>query len=602
MSDARDRDGQPVVLAPAEELSELVRGATSAMQLDQLDTAGAKLQRVLELDPEHDQGRNLLGLLRYRAGDLAEAERIFLALLQENPGEVALSLNLARVYLKAERTRDAHEVLRRVVEQHPGQPNARELLTRVEIMLGLTRTDLDVMMPDAPPGASPEAAGEVMPTPAAPRAEGLDESQIKAAALAALRARTLRSEEPGPNGDAAEAARRASREFAFEDNDRLEGPVVDGVGEGDLPEPPPADPRSGTEAAYLDPFADDEMFVEELLDNITTEATPVEPVPVAAALVTQLEAPVGSEPGSGHHEEPEAFADQSAEINLDLELVAHEELLEGVDEVGAEAPTPDGPVPATPTLGKEIVLDGQLDEVLVAVMAAVRSQGLSPRAGARADDESPGGRPLGTVIELTPLKALPRDEPEGDVPALVDDDVLLWPVREVGYLRSGSLLGLRGTFELEPVPRRYRGKRTDSPFGGNEGAFVVALGDGVAWLDAASRGARVLDLDADELYLLERAVLAFSGGLVWDNGRLPEEGHSDLDIVHLSGTGRVALREAQRLRAIAVQGTPCVVDTARLVGWTGALTPTRTSLPSLLVHSPRRSLVRLEGDGMVLLG
>ncbi|MFZ9888934.1 MAG: tetratricopeptide repeat protein, partial [Myxococcota bacterium] len=557
MSDARDPEEPRAIDPPIDSLSALIRASTIALQADQLDAAAAQLQRVLELDPHHNQGRNLLGLLRYRAGEVVEAEKIFVALLKENPGELALSLNLAMVYLKAERYRDAQELLRHVLSLHPGQARATELLARAETALRPAKGELDVMT-GAPTAHSTLPRAEGTSTQVGSSEPVPDENQVKAAALTALRTRALRSETQGPNEQQSEAARRASREFAFDD---AESPDAHGVApspEDVAPPPPGASDSIVDDEGYIDPFADEDMSVEEMLDDSIAAAPAVNAAPLAAVNATG-HPNIEAAPGPAFPAARAAGLDEAArEIDLDLELAEHEALVEGIDDAASRVNTHDPAEPSTESPAKEIVLDGQLDEVLVAVMAAVRSQGLSSSTQARPHAQGPRWGQGQSTVDVIRLAELRSAEPEPSLPTLRDDGLLLWPLREVGYLRGDLLLGLRGIFELEPVSRRYRGKRTESPFGGEARALVAVVGDGVAWLDPGPEGARVLTLDAEELYLVEGKVLAFSGGLVWDNGRLPEDGKEDLDIVHFSGTGSIALCEARRLRAIEVRGAPFV--------------------------------------------
>jgi hypothetical protein len=108
-------------------------------------------------------------------------------------------------------------------------------------------------------------------------------------------------------------------------------------------------------------------------------------------------------------------------------------------------------------------------------------------------------------------------------------------------VRTDLLVALAGQFEVESVNRRYRGKRTDSLFGGPDAAIVALLGKGLALLSPDKLQLRLVGMKSEELYLVESALVAFTQGLVWENGRLPSESDRDLDIVHLRGSGRVIL-------------------------------------------------------------
>jgi uncharacterized protein (AIM24 family) len=181
------------------------------------------------------------------------------------------------------------------------------------------------------------------------------------------------------------------------------------------------------------------------------------------------------------------------------------------------------------------------------------------------------------------------------------DGHLIFPVNDNGYVRSDLLVGVVGGLEVEVVHRRYRGRRTDSLFGGGEAPLVGLSGHGFALLSLGDQRATAVTLHHEELYLVENAVVAFGNGLVWENGRLPSESDRDLDIVHLRGDGRVVLGSKRPVVSFHVTAdAPCVVHAARLVGWSGQLLPFRSPLPGLPESARRIPVVRFEGSGVVL--
>ena len=181
------------------------------------------------------------------------------------------------------------------------------------------------------------------------------------------------------------------------------------------------------------------------------------------------------------------------------------------------------------------------------------------------------------------------------------DGQLVMPIHEVGYVRTDLLASLSGAFDIEVVNRRYRGKRTDSLFGGADAAVVALMGKGFAVISLGELLPTSLTLSSEEVYLVETGVVGFSAGLVWENGRLPSEADRDLDIVHLRGSGRVVLGSKKPILALTVRvDAPVMVHATRLVGWTGQLVPYRTALPGLPEPARRVPIVRFEGTGTVL--
>ena len=231
--------------------------------------------------------------------------------------------------------------------------------------------------------------------------------------------------------------------------------------------------------------------------------------------------------------------------------------------------------------------------------------------------ETARGASLGFTFDVDEKKRSDRDAP-GDLAVAelagravapdgglrrTEQGLLLFPVVEVAYARTDLLAGFTGSFELEVVHRRYRGKRTDSLFGGTDAALVALSGRGMAVLHVTPSDLSItsLSLANDELYLLESSVVAFSAGLVWENGRLPSDSDKDLDIVHLRGSGRVLLGTKRPAFVLQVRSEqPVTVQASRLVGWTGQLVPYRGPLPGLPDNARRIPIVRFEGNGLVL--
>jgi uncharacterized protein (AIM24 family) len=217
---------------------------------------------------------------------------------------------------------------------------------------------------------------------------------------------------------------------------------------------------------------------------------------------------------------------------------------------------------------------------------------------------------MGFELKAPPSPATVTDIPLADVGSRAVDGTklsrtaegqLVVPINEVGYVRTDLVAALSGAFEIEVVNRRYRGKRTDSLFGGVDAAVVAVMGKGFCVMQLGELVPTSLTLTSEELYLVESGVVAFSAGLVWENGRLPSEADKDLDIVHLRGSGRVVIGAKRAVMALPVRSdAPVVVHANRLVGWTGQLVPYRAPMPGLPDQAKRVPVVRFEGTGTVL--
>lgn len=186
-----------------------------------------------------------------------------------------------------------------------------------------------------------------------------------------------------------------------------------------------------------------------------------------------------------------------------------------------------------------------------------------------------------------------------DAPRTAGPGCALLPVEEVAYVKSSQLSGLYGDFELEPVFRRFRGRRTDTFFGSEDNPLVAAWGRGEL-LVSAPEALRFVRLEQESFFVLEDAVAAFSTGLIWENGRLPSADGDDLNVVHLQGTGLLAVELPGQLLVHEVgPGRPVACRSDQLLGWSGELVPRRAPLPGLPAHVQRPSMVFFEGQGHV---
>ncbi len=631
---------------PEEEFLYLLGEGSDLLQAGRLDDAKREIERALAMRPGHEQAKNLLGLTLFRLGDLDPAQAIFDELVHDNPVEPSLRLNLAMVHLKAGRLQAAREELERALDLNPDHKRAASYMAMVCDRLGRLGEAADWYLragnkeqaaalkaralasaqqanaasdddgvPEPPAVMSAEGAGqdERMPDPRGAQDDVFD-SEVQAAALTALRAEALARPSAPPSAEDAVSARQASQEFTLDLDD---GESAD------------ADDEPSGDGGYVDPFTDEPV-----------EATkPYAPNPYFNAggdvvvSVREISTPTKREPA----------------LRLDPAFVAPDDVelraIEPVEKTLPYASVPKAPagraplrddaqaeaIASPPPSADDSVPDGVAPEELLATPPPTRarsdegaSQGALPRVAVTppragvvpapvdapegfaeitsslpSGASSPGARAL-PALTLATLGAQGAAEQAVD-PFVDADGLLVFPIAEAAYLRTDLLVGLRGSFEVEPVYRRYRGRRTDSFFGGGKSPLAAALGDGRAWLDAAGAEVTVLSLADEELYLVEGTLLAFSSGLVWENGRLPEPGGRDLDIVHLRGSGRVVLQTKRKLRAIETGDHPVTVAASRLVGWAGALVPSRGLFPGLPDNVERPSIVRFEGSGRILV-
>jgi uncharacterized protein (AIM24 family) len=150
------------------------------------------------------------------------------------------------------------------------------------------------------------------------------------------------------------------------------------------------------------------------------------------------------------------------------------------------------------------------------------------------------------------------------------DGILHLAVPDELHVKGSAVLAASGDAVATPARERRQGRIADHPLGGHRGAFRLFRGPGEVWLSPAAPDRRLLSLtlEDDILYLREERVVAFSGELVWEAGRVPRDG---LRLIQFRGAGRVVVDvSADELVALRLgEDRPATVDPARLLGWIG---------------------------------
>lgn len=551
-----------------EEFYYLLTEGSEHLQAGRIDEARQHFERALVLNPTNEQGLNLLGLSLFRLGQLERAKQIFTDLVYANPIEPSLRLNLAMVFLKQGKLEDAHTELERVLELNPDHPRAASYMGLVLEKKG----QLDRAADFYERAGNKKRADEIrafrptktgtFPIPNL-AAMGVQQEAVSAA--------------PGP------AAMRASSASA------------------------PATPATSTPPTPA---------------STASAAPTVSPTSAGPGSSASMGDPPGTQPlGSGQNQKEPAGGQSTSGPTSTMPAPT--------SRAPAPAPTPmpqpapaatnkPPPPPAVVAASATSAASARATETaaLTAATAAITNKG--PELPRKSADDT---RSQSNRFGLDPALSTPPTTPDAGPRVVVEtaleriddlgvrDDALsitaegqmVMPIVEVGYVRTDLLTSLSGAFELEVVNRRYRGKRTDSLFGGVEASVVAVMGQGFCVLDLGELLPTALTLASEEIYLVESAVVGFSSGLVWENGRLPSESDRDLDIVHLRGSGRVVLGSKQRVVSLPVEKeAPVVVHAHKLLGWTGQLVPYRAPLPGLPETARRIPVVRFEGTGTVL--
>ena len=183
------------------------------------------------------------------------------------------------------------------------------------------------------------------------------------------------------------------------------------------------------------------------------------------------------------------------------------------------------------------------------------------------------------------------------------DGLLVVDVENEGHSRVQGLVAVDGDLSFAVECKRFRGRVTDRIFGERDNPILMLRGNGRIFLSPEDGQFTILLLDNNVAYFREEKVFAFGGGLVWENGRLPSEVSSDINLVHFWGSGVVVLRsdKAPRARNVA-EGEAVRVSLSSLLGWHGPLIPAVTAVPEFPHREGEDSaLVQFTGSGGVLI-
>ena len=216
--------------------------------------------------------------------------------------------------------------------------------------------------------------------------------------------------------------------------------------------------------------------------------------------------------------------------------------------------------------------------------AALEEAGVDETAARRALDEA---RSVMSPDELAEAREIGRcDGPM----RLIGERLLSVPAGPTSHARLGAVLVYEGSVICEAAPRRRRGQV--EPAAGDWTLYRIG-GSGRVVLAPAGRSI-VIELRDEDVFLRERAVDAFEGPLVFENGRVPGGGPR---VVHLAGRGRVAVRSHGRLCALRLAaGERAQFPVESLEGFFGGLFVRAIPDPN---GEPATALC--EGEGTLLL-
>ncbi len=270
-------------------------------------------------------------------------------------------------------------------------------------------------------------------------------------------------------------------------------------------------------------------------------------------------------------------------------------------EMAKPASLPDEPAPVpTPPLGTRWVATspGEAAAPPVAPVAIGRMMPEPSAPPAVSPGEAAAEAPS-TMAEFTSSSRLSIPAEQGGF-AIGPSEVMIHVHGEV-LTRLDGLVASWGSVGMKPELKRFRGKATDKPFGDGARRMLRAAGEGRFVVSREGRHFTALELGDEPAYFREEVLFAFEESILFENGRVPSKGGTDLHLVHLRGRGKLLLVTHGMPKAVEVlRGEPLRIPMDQLVGWHGPLIQPR--LVPIVEEAPELGVaLELAGEGRALI-
>lgn len=216
-------------------------------------------------------------------------------------------------------------------------------------------------------------------------------------------------------------------------------------------------------------------------------------------------------------------------------------------------------------------------------------------------ESQPAPLPLGGLLGEDAGPQMKTANPRGETEVL---EVRVTPDLPA-LIRADLLRVADGGVTLRPARKRFHGAPMETPFAAGRAWVAEVAGAGRVLLSKPGLRFRILEVDGAPLYALEHRMMALTGELEWENGRVwvPGGPGPALSLVRLKGVGAVALAARGPLHRIDAGDRGSIeVDVRSLVAWTGSLVPeVKILAPPAGPARSGRLFVELRGEGSAYL-
>ena len=175
----------------------------------------------------------------------------------------------------------------------------------------------------------------------------------------------------------------------------------------------------------------------------------------------------------------------------------------------------------------------------------------------------------------------------------------------ISYGRVGGLIAVEGDITFNAAKKILKGKTVAEDLGGDDDPLVEINGVGRIMLSTGNKMVKIITLNPDTVfYIKESAIMAFQSGISWENGVIRIDDSTNLEIVHLKGTGDVAIQsEKTPVIKEITKKTPLKVNVSSIIGWEGKIIPKVTEISQKKGKDAQITVpfIELNGEGEVII-
>jgi thioredoxin-like negative regulator of GroEL len=182
----------------------------------------------------------------------------------------------------------------------------------------------------------------------------------------------------------------------------------------------------------------------------------------------------------------------------------------------------------------------------------------------------------------------------------INDSMILFNLSgNIIYVRDRGIVNLTESLTIEQAYKRYRGKDTKSIFAEKkDDPIVLVYGKGALVLKSDYNNIKEFNLKNESMFIDDERLIAFQGDLEWENGRVEIQADKNINVTQIRGTADVFVGLHNNLHSINVRTEYYLsVRLNSLIGWYGKLIPRQSTVK----HYSNNSYISFHGEGVVFI-